>query len=60
MRDFRWFSDYTEDSFRELIASAGGLAAEAIWISRDVREGREDQLWLNAILRKVPEKGEEK
>ena len=59
MRDSRWYSDYTEDSFRELIASAGGLAVQSIWISGDVRKGREEQQWLNALLRKETEKGDE-
>ena len=52
-RDGRYFTDLTEDSFADLIRETEGLRIEEEWISTDVRPGREDQKWLNIILRKT-------
>ena len=51
-RDGRYFTDLTEDSFAELLKKTDGLIIEEEWISTDVRPGRNDQKWLNVILRK--------
>lgn len=50
-RNGRYFTDFTEKSFRSLIASVEGIAIENVWITGDVRSGREDERWLNLILR---------
>ena len=52
-RSGRYFTDFTEETFELLIKEAGGLLIEEQWISTDVRPGREDQKWLNIILRKT-------
>lgn len=51
MRNGRFFTDFTEDSFSEFISDADRLVIEKMWITTDVREGRQDEKWLNVILR---------
>ena len=51
-RDGRYFTDLTEESFADLLGKTDGLHIEEEWISADVRPGREEQKWLNIILRK--------
>ena len=53
VRDGRYFTDLTEDSFADLISQIDGLQIEDEWVSADVRPGREEQKWLNIILRKT-------
>ena len=48
----RYFTDFTEDSFKEFIAEIPELTIEDYWITDDVRPGRGDEKWLNLILRK--------
>ena len=52
-RDGRYFTDLTEDSFSDLIRQIDGLQIGEEWIFVDVRPGREEQKWLNIILRKT-------
>lgn len=54
LRRGRYFSDFTESSFARLLAKVPVLSEEEHWISSDVRPGREDEKWLNLILRKAP------
>lgn len=51
-RGERYFTDYTEESFKIFISQF--LEVEIIdeWISSDVRPGRGDEKWLNVILKK--------
>ncbi len=51
MRNGRYFTDFTEDSFRAFVAETGQLVIEKLWITNDVRPGRHDEKWLNVILR---------
>lgn len=51
-RDGRDFNCYTENSFRELLKCIPDLSEEIIYITADVREGRQDERWLNVLLRK--------
>ena len=53
MRNGRFFTDFTEDSFRDFISDVEQLVIEKIWITNDVRPGRQDEKWLNMILRTV-------
>ncbi|WP_165062074.1 bifunctional 2-polyprenyl-6-hydroxyphenol methylase/3-demethylubiquinol 3-O-methyltransferase UbiG [Adlercreutzia sp. ZJ154] len=48
MRNGRWFTDLTEESFRALIDKIVGLEISEIDITSDVRPGRSDEKWLNA------------
>ncbi len=49
----RYFTYLTEKSFEEVLAQAEGLEMQETWISRDARAGRENERWLNVILRKT-------
>ncbi len=51
MRNGRFFTDFTEDSFRMFITGVEQLTMEKLWITDDVRPGRQDEKWLNLILR---------
>lgn len=48
----RYFTDMTEDSMAEMLMDFPELKVEKQWITGDVRAGREDERWLNLILRK--------
>ena len=51
MRNGRFFIDFKEDSFRTFISDIEKLVIEKLWITNDVRPGRQDEKWLNMILR---------
>ena len=51
-RNGRYFTDFTEDTFREFIKDIPELTIEDHWITSDVRPGRGNEKWLNLIIRK--------
>ena len=51
-RNGRYFTDLTEKTFKELTDNYAALQIIETWLSTDVRPGREDEKWLNAILQK--------
>ena len=51
-RGERYFSDYTEESLRQLMESVPGFELEEIWESEDVRSGHQDKLWVNVLVKK--------
>ncbi len=51
MRNGRFFTDFTGDTFREFVSDVEQLVIEKLWITNDVRPGRQDEKWLNMILR---------
>ena len=51
-RNGRYFTDFTEKTFREFIEKIPKLTIEEHWITSDVRPGRGEEKWLNLILRK--------
>ena len=51
-RNGRYFTDMTEDKIKRLLDIVGLFLIEDMWITSDVRPGREDEKWLNLILRK--------
>ena len=53
VRDGRYFTNLTEDSFEKLLSSVKSLRIEKYWITGDVRPGRGEEKWLNLILRKI-------
>ena len=53
MRHGRYFSDFTERTFAQLITGVPALHVEEQWVSGDARPGRQDEKWLNVILRKA-------
>ena len=52
MRNGRYFTDFTETSFKSYIANIDNVEIADSWITGDVRPGRGDQKWLNLILQK--------
>lgn len=52
-RNRRFFTDFTEETFREFVADVDGIRIEEMWITGDVRPDRGDERWLNLILRKI-------
>ncbi len=52
IRNGRYFSDYTEDTARRMIEEIEGLQIDKMWTSSDRRPRREDEKWLNILLRK--------
>ncbi len=53
MRNGRYFTDMTEAKLETLLEIAGAFTLEEQWITSDVRPGREEEKWLNLILRKI-------
>lgn len=51
-RNGRYFTDLTEEKLETLICGISSLSIQETWISSDVRQGRENEKWLNALLRK--------
>lgn len=41
-----------EEELRKLVEKTGMLSVEEMWVTADVREGRGDERWVNAMLRK--------
>ena len=52
-RNGRYFTDFTIERFKEFIADYDDVIIEDYWFSGDVRPGREEEKWLNLILRKI-------
>jgi SAM-dependent methyltransferase len=50
MRNGRYFTDFTLESFTDFLKDVSSLNISEQWISGDVRKGREDEKWLNLIL----------
>lgn len=53
VRSGRLFNHYDDPSLRVLLAAHPALEIEMLWMTRDRRPQRGEELWLNAILRKV-------
>lgn len=52
-RNDRYFTDYKEDTFAQLMKPFHELVAVDHWISSDARPGRSDEKWLNVIMVKI-------
>ena len=51
-RNGRYFTDFIEVTFRDFIADIAEIQIEEVWITGDVRQGRNEEKWLNLIMRK--------
>ena len=51
IRNGRYFTDRTEESLQEILDEVGGLEIIRTGITGDARPGREDEKWLNVLLR---------
>ena len=49
-RNGRYFTDMTENTLKEIIPRSLSMISE--WITSDARPGREEEKWLNCLLRK--------
>ena len=52
IRNGRFFTYLTEESFEEILKEIPELMIEKLWISGDVRAERGEEQWLNIVLRK--------
>jgi len=52
VRNGRYFTDQTEESLRKILDQVGGLDVISTGITGDARTGREDEKWLNMLLRR--------
>ena len=52
-RNGRYFTDFTLELFTEFMQDIKNIEIEEYWITGDVRPGREEEKWLNLILRKT-------
>ena len=52
IRNERYFTDLREETLGKLLQDAGGLRIIDQWITGDVRPGRQEEKWLNALLRR--------
>ncbi len=52
----RLFVDHTEETLRRALKNVPVRVVEE-WLSRDVRPGRENEAWLNAIAIRSMEEG---
>ena len=55
IRNGRYFTDLTEESLQVILDKVGGLEIIRTGITSDARPGREDEKWLNVLLRKEEE-----
>ena len=51
-RNGRYFTDIDESGFRKYAEQFPELTIRDLWITADVRSGREEEQWLNIILQK--------
>lgn len=52
VRNGRYFTDMTEDTFAVFLEKTEKITIEEQWVSTDVRPGRGEEKWLNIVLRK--------
>lgn len=53
VKDGRYFNCYTTESITELLSTFDGIEILENFVTSDVREGREDEKWVNVIVIKV-------
>lgn len=51
-RNGRYFTDFTDKSFKEFIENVADVEIVEYWITGDVRQGRGEEKWFNIILQK--------
>ncbi len=54
----RTFVDFTEKTFRKVLERISMFSEEKIWITNDVRISRQDQKWLNVLIKKRADFGQ--
>ena len=51
-RNGRYYTDFTEHAFSQLLEGIVSLEITKMWVTSDVRPGRADEKWLNLLIRK--------
>ena len=51
-RNGRYYTDLNEEEFQRITSCVSELKIIKMWISSDVRPNREDEKWLNVLMRK--------
>ena len=51
MRNGRYFTDFTEDTFRAFLEECPGFTGLEHWVTADVRPGRGEEKWFNVLLK---------
>lgn len=51
-RNGRYFTDMDEEQLNRLVDDTGAITVEETWITSDVRPGRDEEKWLNMILKR--------
>ena len=49
----RFFNDYTEDTVKNLFAPENGWEILGLFVTGDVREGREGEQWVNGVVKTI-------
>ena len=49
-RNERYFTDLTEQKFKDIITKIDNIKVKEIFVSNDVRKGREKEKWLNIFI----------
>ena len=49
----RYYNNYDETSFAEVIDNVNNFEILTHWITKDLRPDRQDEKWLNVILKKT-------
>ena len=53
MRNGRYFTDFTEETFRAFLEECPGFTELEHWVTADVRPGRGEEKWFNVLLKKL-------
>jgi SAM-dependent methyltransferase len=53
MRNGRYFTDFTEETFRAFLDEFPGFTELEHWVTADVRPGRGEEKWFNVLLEKM-------
>ena len=48
----RYFTDFSPDQLQALVGEATGLELQRMWRSSDVREARQNTIWVNGLWRR--------
>ena len=53
IRNGRYFTDFTEETLRAMMAEIPSLKIFEEWMTHDVRPGREEDQWINILARRI-------
>ena len=53
IRNGRFFTDFTENEFKDFLSQNSGMKIIDYWITADVRPERKEEKWLNLLIRKI-------